>query len=370
MELQDKLEEIRTALNEQSETKFKDLEQRLEDIATKINTPEFSNEGAKEDKGVTELRTAFFDGIRQRSFTEYDKKAKELIDTRALTGGSTTGGFMVPPDFQSKIITSVSQKNVLRINGDVGRTGSDTVIFGTLEDIAVAWGSTVPKHDVNGSESKADVKKISVIVKIHNDIIDDSEVDLESEVQKLVSKAFVKAERDAMTNTVANAVGALIPAVVAADSGAYAIDTGVDGSFGATDKAIIDYLNESLIFSLDEEDADNAKFMMNRKTLGKLAGVYHPNGAPIYDPVSNKLLGFEVIANASMNNISVAGSTTYPVVFGNFDEYSIRDRKAMTVKVLAELYADESKTGLHFESRVVATVKRADAFRVAEVTTA
>lgn len=374
MELKEQLEEIRSGLEQKTDAKYSELEKRLEEIATKINTPEFKSQEDTEDKEVAELRSMFFDGIRQKNIDSYKSKAKDIMksqgyDERALTGGSTTGGFMVPPDFQTKIITSVGQKNVLRLNGNVGRTSSDTVIFGTMADIAAAWGNTPPVVEPSGDQVESSAKTLSVTVKIHNHILEDSEADIEAEIQRLAVKAFTKAEREAMTNQVANAVEGLLPTVVAADSSAYSIDTGAAGSLGADDKAVIEFLN-SIKFALDEEDADNAKWMMNRKTLGSLASIYHPNGAPIYDSASNKLLGYEVITNASMDDISVATSTTHPIVFGNFDEYSIKDRKTMTLKVSDHTYMNENKLALFFETRIATKVTRPDAFRVVEVTTA
>jgi HK97 family phage major capsid protein len=367
-EINEKLNEIKegleTSFNAQNEAKnaeIAELRSQLETLAAKFNTPEFK--ANEKEEVIAEERTAFFKAMKTRNFNEWSN----MVQERALAGGSTTGGYLVLPDFQKEIITGVSQVNPFRKNGDVNKTGSDKVIFGTLSDFSAAWGDGAPTPITEtGAHVSADVKSLKVLVKLPLITLEDSEADLESEFSKLSVKAFAKAEREAMTETVSDAVEALVPALTTASKD---IDSGVDGSLGADDAAIVSYLN-SMVYALHEDYADNGKWMMNRKTLGVLASVYHSNGAPIYDASSNKLLGFEVLSNANMDDISVAASTTNPIIFGDFSNYAIRDRKALTVTVLEERYRDEGKIGYLYESRIAAKCKDTDAFRVSSVTTA
>ena len=121
-----------------------------------------------------------------------------------------------------------------------------------------------------------------------------------------------------------------------------------------TDKLVLTYADFlDLEFSVAENFARNASWMMKRSTLGKTRGIIDTQGRPILGVPTSRgeaytLLGYPVFENEWMDAIAAA---KIPVLFGDFGEFYIRDVGSVRITVAEELYVANDRVGFFLASR-------------------
>jgi HK97 family phage major capsid protein len=114
------------------------------------------------------------------------------------------------------------------------------------------------------------------------------------------------------------------------------VNSGVDGSFGATPADAVNYLM-SLVDALGTEYLGRAVFMMNRATYRSISKLVGSDGAYMLNselsaPLSPSLLGHPVIFNEDMGGIPTATGDKAPIIFGDmFNAYSVVDLQDTTI---------------------------------------
>jgi HK97 family phage major capsid protein len=145
--------------------------------------------------------------------------------------------------------------------------------------------------------------------------------------------------------------------------------TGVSGSLGADDKAIVDFIID-LTNTLPTQYLPGAKFHMNRKTKGVLEKVRDANDKPIFmesyrvgEPPM--LRGFPVVIDDTLPDLE-ADST--PIVFGNLQQaFAINDGDID--KMLIDPYTVDGCTVVKYDKEMFEIVQNTDAILVVAATT-
>ena len=126
----------------------------------------------------------------------------------------------------------------------------------------------------------------------------------------------------------------------------------------------------SLIYDLQSDYTDGARFLMNRSTMGGVRGFKDSTGqylwqVPLQAGQPSTLLGFPVVEAPAMPNVAASAA---PVIFGNFARgYLIVDR--IGVRVLRDPFTNKPYVNFYTTKRVGGGVLDPQALRVQTVAT-
>ncbi|WP_246098725.1 phage major capsid protein [Paracoccus laeviglucosivorans] len=197
-------------------------------------------------------------------------------------------------------------------------------------------------------------------------LLDDSEVDLEAWLANEVEKEFSLQEGIAFVagNGVNKPTGFLTYAEGATNAGAHPFGaiptTTVAGATAITSDELID-----LVYSLPGELSQNARFVLNRTSLARIRKLKDGDGNYLWQPSfqagqPQQVLAFPVTEMAAMPN-ATAGA--YPIAFGDFKRgYLIVDR--LGIRVMRDPYTNKPYVHFYSTKRVGGGLLDPNALRV------
>jgi len=128
-----------------------------------------------------------------------------------------------------------------------------------------------------------------------------------------------------------------------------------------------------LLYEVPSQYESGSSWLMRRAIEGDVRALVDSNGRPIwlggqesgFAGTPRSIMGYPVYNSDSVPN---DGSDTNKVmVFGNFSNYIIVQRQAITTTVLRERFADTDQTGIILSERVGGGCWNIDAFRIGVV---
>ena len=257
------------------------------------------------------------------------------------------GGYLVPEEFEKQIITGLDEVNVLRSLAKVIPTHHDRKIPISVGHSVATWtaeNAAYTESNPTFGQKQIDAFKLTDLVRVSIELLQDSEFDLESYIAAEFSRAFGIAEEQAFCV----GTGTNQP------TGIFTANGGTVGVTAAAANAIT--LDEiiSLVYSLKSPYRKNAKFLMNDATIPLLRKLKDNNGTYLWQPSvqagqPDKLLGFEIYTSPYAPTVE-AGA--YAIAFGDFKNYWIGDRMGRTTQRLNELYATNGQIGYVATERV------------------
>lgn len=304
-----------------------------------------------------EYAPAFEAYMRKGSFIELGSN-----DRKALSEGvDTAGGYLVPVDVQSELISKMASMAVIRSLARVISTSRDVVSFVrktyTTNDIytgpaRITWTAETPSsgsvHRVtNQTFGQVDIPINTAMASqlVSNNLIEDSAFDVMSIVTQDLAEAFALGE----DNVFINGTGANQPKGILTD-----IDTAGKGptktvSGGASTLTADGLL--SLWGSLPSQyHGANTRWVMALATLLAIKKLKDGSNRYLLDtlntgslqsPVAQILVDRPVLLDEFMPAIA---ANAYPIIFGDFSGYMIADRVGLSVQILKERYAEENQT--------------------------
>ena len=257
------------------------------------------------------------------------------------------GGYLVPEEFEKQIITGLDEVNVLRSLAKVIPTHHDRKIPISVGHSVATWtaeNAAYTESNPTFGQKQIDAFKLTDLVRVSIELLQDSEFDLESYIAAEFARAFGIAEEQAFCV----GTGTNQP------TGIFTANGGTVGVTAAAANAIT--LDEiiSLVYSLKSPYRKNAKFLMNDATIPLLRKLKDNNGTYLWQPSvqagqPDKLLGFEIYTSPYAPTVE-AGA--YAIAFGDFKNYWIGDRMGRTTQRLNELYATNGQIGYVATERV------------------
>lgn len=332
------------------------------------NTPEEMSKRIRERLESPEYRSAFMEfcrrGDNKMSRSNLDILEGINAEARTYSGLNTStsgdaGGYVVPIGFQRELEKKMKAYGRMREVCRILTTSTgNTLDWPTMDDTAntgefLAEANPVTQLNptfgqVQFGSNLASSKQVLISVQL----LQDSAFDLEGELSEAfairlgrilnnkytlgngsgVPKGLVYAIQNDSVPNVVNAVGS----------------NSNDGITGNTEANSIgsDDL-DNLISAVDPAYRTNAMFMMNWKTIDFLRKLKDKYGRPLWvaslavgEP--DRIYGFKFDWNADMDTVA-AGK--YPVLFGDFSKYVIRDVGGVTVVRYNELYMPNHQVG-------------------------
>ena len=293
-----------------------------------------------------EYRTSFWD--------MKPSKAPLPSEVNALQEGTDSeGGYLVPDEYERTLVEALEEENVLRQLAKVIRTSS-----GDRKIPVVATKGTASWIDEEGAYTESDdsfgqvsigAYKVGTMIKVSEELLNDSVFDLESYIAKEFARRIGAKEEEAFFT--GDGSGKPL-GVLAATGGA---ETGVTA---ASSTAITADELMDLFYSLKSPYRKKAVWVLNDSTIKAVRKLKDSTGQYLWQPslmagTPDTLLGRPVKTSTYMPVIAAGAKT---IAFGDFSYYWIADRQGRSFKRLNELYAANGQVGLLGSQRVDETL--------------
>ena len=274
-------------------------------------------------------------------------RGKRLVHNVLEEGVDANGGYLCPEEFERQIITGLDEFNVMRKLCKIITTENERKIPVAATHSVANWtaeNGAYTESDPTFNQKTIDAYKLTDLVKVSIELLDDSMFDLEDYIAKEFARAFGIAEETAFCV----GTGSGQPTGLFTANGA---DVGVTAA-GATAITADELI--SLVYALKSPYRKNAKFLMNDATVAAIRKLKDGNGNYLWQPAltagqPDKLMGYELYTSPYVPTLA-AGA--YTVAFGDFGSYWIADRKGRTVQRLNELYSTNGQVGFVATERV------------------
>jgi len=275
-------------------------------------------------------------------------RGKPVLHNVLSTSPDVDGGYLVPEEFENQIVTGLEETNVIRSIAKVITTSAErkipiaathSIAQWTLEN--AAYTESNPTFD----QKTVDSFKLTDLVKVSVELLQDSYFDLEAYIVQEFARAFGAAEEEAFC--IGTGTGQPTGIFNATNGGHVGVTAG-----SATAITLDNLLD--LIYALKAPYRKNAKFFMKDTTVSAIRKLKDNNGAYLWQPSvqanqPDKLLGYDLYTSPYAPE-PAAGAL--PIAFGDFHNYWIADRTGRTVQKLIELYAGNGQVGFIATERV------------------
>lgn len=323
-----------------------------------VNTPLTGKpmNGGKEPQKKTgrasdEYKDAMLHAIRN-NFRNIRNVLSEGIDT--------DGGYLVPEEYDSRLIEGLEEENIFRRLGTTITTSGERKINIAGSKPAAAWideGEALTFGDAKFDQINLDAHKLHVAVKVTEELLYDNAFGLENYLIRAFSRALANAEEDAFLN----GDGTGKPLGIFAEQGGGEIGVTAASATEITADEII-----NLVYALKRPYRKKAKFIMNDATIAALRKLKDENGQYLWQPSlqagePDRLFGYEVMNSAYVPVIE-AGKPV--IAFGDFSYYNIGDRGVRSFAELKELFAGNGMVGFVAKERVDGKLVLAEAVQI------
>ena len=301
-----------------------------------------------------EYRTSFWDMMRS-------KAPLPSVVNALQEGTDSEGGYLVPDEYERTLVEALEEENMFRQLAKVIRTSS-----GDRKIPVVATKGTASWIDEEGAYTESDdsfgqvsigAYKVGTMIKVSEELLNDSVFDLESYIAKEFARRIGAKEEEAFFT--GDGSGKPL-GILAATGGA---ETGVTAasSTAVTADELID-----LFYSLKSPYRKKAVWVLNDSTIKAVRKLKDSTGQYLWQPslvagTPDTLLGRPMKTSAYMPVIAAGAKT---IAFGDFSYYWIADRQGRSFKRLNELYAANGQVGFLGFQRVDGKLVLSEAVKV------
>ena len=315
-------------------------------LAKPVNTPitgkpmgGTGDDKPKTGRGSNAYKAAVLDALRS-NFRKVSNVLSEGVDTQ--------GGYLVPEEYDRRLIDVLTEENIMRNLGTNITTSGEHKINIAATKPAAAWieeGGQLTFGDATFDQIIMDAHKLHVAIKVTEELLYDNAFNLETYIINQFGKALANAEEDAFLN--GDGVGKPL-GLLATDGGAQ-----VGVSAKSADEITADEIID-LIYSLKRPYRKNAKFITNDQTLAAIRKLKDQTGQYLWQPSlqagePDRILGYPVYTSPFFPVIT-AGVPA--IAFGDYSYYNIGDRGTRSFAELKELFAGNGMVGFVAKERV------------------
>ncbi len=308
----------------------------------------------KAGRASQEYRSAFWNHMRRQG-NEFEVKNALQVGT------DTEGGYLVPDEFEHTIVEALKDENIFRSIAHLIQTASgDRKIPISASKGEAAWideEGTYPESDDSFGQVTISAYKLGTIIKVSEELINDSVFDIESYIAtEFARRIGAKEEAAFFTGD-----GSGKPLGILAAAGGAQVGVTAASATALTCDEVID-----LYHALRSPYRKDAVWLTNDATIKAIRKLKDGNGQYIWQPSlvakePDTILGRPVRTSAYMPEIASGAKT---VAFGDFSYYWIADRQGRTFKRLGELFAPTGQVGFLGSQRVAGRLILGEAVKV------
>lgn len=302
----------------------------------------------EERKAQVEQGNVFDEFLRRGAADMSAEQRKILAEMRAQSVGSNEhGGYTVPKEFQARIVEQMKAYGGISsvskiINTSDGRT-IEWITADSTAEIGELIGENQAANEMDTSFGVANLgvhKLTSKIIRVSNELLQDSAIDIEGYLAQRIAERIGRAEAKFLIQ--GNGTG-----TPAQPKGLEMSVTGTTTAAAAGKVAWQDI--NSLIHSIDPayRGAGNTRLAFNDNTLKVLKELEDAQKRPLWMPdirgvAPATILGYQYVIDQGIADIGAGKKFIY---LGDFNRFIIRRVSYMTLKRLVERYAEYDQVG-------------------------
>ena len=330
--MEQEIEELTAAID-----RLNRADRREQELAKPVNSPLTGKpfkpaEDTKVGRASDEYKAAMLTALRS-NFKQVSNILQEGVDA--------DGGYLVPEEYDSRLIDVLDEENIMRKLGTKITTSGDHKINIAATKPAAAWieeGGSLSFGEATFSQILLDAHKLHVAIKVTEELLYDNAFGLENYIITQFGKALANAEEDAFLN----GDGSGKPTGIFDETNGGKTAITLTAALKSDD--IID-----LVYALRRPYRKKAAFIINDKNLAAVRKLKDGNGAYLWQPSyqsgePDKIFGYSVYTSAYAPEDAIA--------FGDYSYYNIGDRGTRSFKQLTELFAGNGMIGYVAKERV------------------
>lgn len=345
--MESEIQDLTDAINRQTH-----MEQLDKQLSKPVTEPLTGKPGKTADENKTGRASSAYKDAMLTAFRTNFRTVSNILQE----GIDANGGYLVPEEYDNRLIDTLNEENIMRKLGTVIRTSGEHKINIAGTKPAAAWideGGALQFSDATFGQTSMDAHKLHVAIKVTEELLYDSAFNLENYIITQFGKALANAEEDAFLN----GDGKNKPLGLFAETGG--------GTVADTVAAISSDDVIKLIYDLGRPYRKSASFIMNDKTIAGLRLLKDNNGQYLWQPSyqagePDKILGYNIHTSAY--------APVDKIAFGDYSYYNIGDRGTRSFAELRELFAGNGMIGFVAKERVDGKLLLPEAVQILKVT--
>ena len=294
------------------------------ELSKAVNKPITDSPFTKKEKtgrASDEYKDAFWKSMKNKSSFEIKNALEEGTDSE--------GGYLVPDEYEQKLVESLEEENIFRKLANVIQTSSgDRKIPVVATKGTASWvdeEGIIPESDDSFSQVSIGAYKLATMIKVSEELLNDSVFNLENYIAKEFGRRIGNKEEEAFI--IGDGTGK--PTGILSSSGGGQLGKTTASATSITFDEIMD-----LYYSLKSPYRKNASFIMNDSTVKAIRKLKDGNGNYLWQPsmtagTPDTILNCPVYTSTYIPNIAAGNKT---VVFGDYSYYWIATGKAEALR--------------------------------------
>lgn len=294
----------------------------------------------KAGRATDEYKKAFWNGMRNK--LTYD------VQNSLSIGSDSEGGYLVPDEYEKKLVEALEDEVFFRSLATVIRTSSgDRKIPIVTSKGEAAWideGGQFPESDDSFGQTSIGAYKLATMIKVSDELLNDSVFNIEQYISKEFGRRIGTKEEEAFF--IGDGKGKPV-GIFNATGGA---ETGITAN--TTSITFDDVMD--LYYSLRAPYRNKASWLLNDSTVKAIRKLKDGNGNYIWQPSVREGEPDRILNRPYRTSIYVPELTAGNRVmsFGDYSHYWIADRQGRSFKRLNELFATTGQVGFLASERV------------------
>lgn len=297
-------------------------------------------EEKKTGRASAEYSRAFWNGMRNRMSYE--------VQNALSIGTDSEGGYLVPDEYEKKLIEALQDEVFFRNLATVIKTSSgDRKIPIVTSKGEAAWideGGQFLESDDSFGQTSIGAYKLATMIKVSDELLNDSVFNVEAYISKEFGRRIGMKEEEAFF--VGDGKGKPV--------GLFNTTGGAETGVTAASATITFDDVMDLYYSLRAPYRNKASWLLNDSTVKALRKLKDGNGNYIWQPSVKEGEPDRILNRPYRTSIFVpeleAGKRV--LAFGDYSYYWIADRQGRSFKRLNELYATTGQVGFLASERV------------------
>lgn len=327
-------------------------------ITTKPTATVAPKTDTKTGRASDAYKEAFWNVTRARDGVTYE------VRNALQVGVDSEGGYLCPDTFEGQLIAGLTQNNVVRSLAHIISTSSGQHKIPVVSTRGTAsWveeEGAIPEDDDVFGQQYIGAHKVATLIKVSEELLNDSEFDLEGYFVKEFARRIGNKEESAFIS----GDGAGKPAGILNDA-----EVGVTAASATaiTADELID-----LYYSLPAPYRATAVWVMNDATMRYIRKLKDTTGQYLWQKALHEgehhtLLGRPIYHSPYAPEVEAGAK---PILFGDLSYYWIGDRKGITFRRLNERYADTGQVGFLATKRLDGKLILPEAVKVLQMKSA
>ena len=309
----------------------------------------------KTGRATDEYKRAFWNSMRNKNSYE--------IQNALSIGTDSEGGYLVPDEYEKKLVEALEDEVFFRSLATVIKTSSgDRKIPIVTSKGEAAWideGGQFPESDDSFGQTSIGAHKLATMIKVSDELLNDSVFNIEQYISKEFGRRIGTKEEEAFF--IGDGTGKPI--------GVFNKTGGADiGVTAATTSITFDDVMD-LYYSLRAPYRNKATWLLNDSTVKAIRKLKDGNGNYIWQPSVREGEPDRILNRPYRTSIYVpelaAGNRV--MAFGDYSYYWIADRQGRSFKRLNELFATTGQVGFLASERVDGKLILSEAVKTLDV---